>query len=60
MTPPRTPHDHFVLGGIRAIDETIAAEPVPEPKWSWHHVAVLGAIFFVLGVLVYNLAGAKS
>jgi len=60
MTVPTSPHDIHVLGGIRAIDDTIAAEPVPERQWSWRHVAVLGAIFFVLGIVCYNLAGATS
>lgn len=60
MTLPTTPHDQHVLGGLRAIDDTIAAEPVPAPKWTWHHIAVLGAVAFVLGVIVYNAAGATS
>jgi hypothetical protein len=60
MTIPRTPHDHFVLGGIRAIDETIAAEPVPDGRWTWHHLAVLGAVAFVLGVVVWNVAGGVA
>ena len=55
-----TPHDHHVLGGIRAIDETIAAEPVPAPAWTWHNIAVLCAVAFVLGVVVWNVAGGAS
>lgn len=50
MTTPTTPHDHHVLGGIRAIDDTIAAEPEPAPKWTRAHVAVLGAAALAYGV----------
>ena len=57
---PLTPHDHHVLGGIRAINDTIDAEPVPAPAWTWHNIAVLGAVAFVLGVIVYNVAGGVS
>lgn len=58
MTRPTTPHDLHVLGGTRAMDEMPEAEPVPEPLWTWHHIAVLGAIAFVLGVIVFNVAGS--
>lgn len=59
MSLPTTPHDHHVLGGMRAIDETIDAEPVPAPRWTWHHVAVLGAVAFVLGTVCYQVAVAS-
>lgn len=42
------------------MDEMPDAEPVPAPKWTWHHLAVLGAVFFVLGTLVYNLTGVAA
>ena len=54
-----SPYEHEVLGGIRAIDETIAAEPVPAPAWAWHNIAVLGAVAFVLGVAVWQTAVAS-
>ena len=55
-----TPHDQHVLGGIRAINDTIDAEPVPERAWTWHNIAALSAVAFVLGVIVYNVAGGVS
>ena len=55
-----TPHDHHVLGGIRAINDTIDAEPVPERAWTWHNIAALSAVAFVLGVIAWNVAGGTS
>jgi len=55
-----SPYEHEVLGGIRAINDTIDAEPVPAPAWTWHNIAVLGAVAFVLGVIAYNVAGGTS
>jgi hypothetical protein len=42
------------------MDEAPNAEPVPDPVWTWPHVAVLGAVAFVLGVIVWNVAGGVA
>ena len=31
-----------------------------EPRWNWSHLAVVAAVAFVLGVLVWNIARAQS
>ena len=54
-----SPYEHEVLGGIRAINDTIDAEPVPAPAWTWHNIAVLGAVAFVLGVIVWQTVVAS-
>lgn len=60
-TPPGTPHDEYVLGGMRAIDDAAhEAEPLPLPRWTWGHVAICAAIAFGLGVLAWHVSGGVA
>lgn len=42
------------------MDELLDDEPNPEPRWTWHHLAFLGAIAFGCGIAVWNVMGGTS